>query len=227
MGKLTDWIFKKVLIPLMPNSEQLLEDYEWRKEVHGDLDFGLKEFKNATDKGVLNQVIEEKHNPDTFVGAITEDLGLIPETKPEQEQSQKIKDETMSGIENSVSGVDYDAWKQWAEEQQAKQWEREDALRKETQLREDSAYTRAAADMRRAGINPNLTGVNAAQTGGGITSATGISENAWTAQVEEALKLLEQEIDNNFKEDENTKDRVTDIIGKTFQTILTAILFKK
>ena len=85
-------------------------------------------------------------------------------------ENQSIKVGTMNGIENAINGIDFDSWKKYAEEQQQRVWDREDAIRKETQQREDTAYQRAIADMRAAGINPNLVGINPAQSGGGVTT---------------------------------------------------------
>ena len=89
-------------------------------------------------------------------------------------------------------------------------WAREDAIRKETQEREDTAYQRAVEDMRKAGINPNLVGVSPAGSGGGITQATGqgLISTEMSGIIQEAIA----QINNTVKADENQKDRISDII---------------
>ena len=89
-------------------------------------------------------------------------------------------------------------------------WEREDAIRKETQEREDTAYQRAVEDMRKAGINPNLVGVSPAGSGGGITQATG--QGMISTEMSGAIQEAIAQINNTVKADENQKDRISDII---------------
>ncbi len=100
-------------------------------------------------------------------------------------------------------------------------WEREDAIRKETQEREDTAYQRAVEDMRKAGINPNLIGVNPANSGGGIISATG--QNIVSTEMSGAISKAIAEINNTVKADENQKDRISEII----KTLAMFMLLKK
>ena len=57
--------------------------------------------------------------------------------------------------------------------QRNEEWEREDSIRKETQLREDTSVQRYIEDAKKAGINIAAMGVGQAPSGGGITSATG------------------------------------------------------
>lgn len=121
-----------------------------------------------------------------------------------------IKDETNTNIESAISpGFDMQSMYDFILAQQQRQWDREDSIRAETQAREDNAYQRAVEDMKKAGINPNLVGVNPAASGGGITNATGLDYSPWTAEVNKNLALLEQEIQNGFQGDENAKDRFT------------------
>lgn len=143
---------------------------------------------------------------------------IIPPSEP------SIKDETGTNIENQVNSLDMMAW---LEEQQKKQWEREDTIRKETQEREDNAYQRAVKDMQKAGINPNLMNVSAAASGGGITQATGMNYEPYQIEMDKYVALLEQEIDNAFKEDENAKDRFADILGKFIQTFSFVLMMKR
>lgn len=102
----------------------------------------------------------------------------------------------------------------WIEEQQQKQWAREDEIRKEVQAREDTAYSRAIADMRRAGINPNLVGnITPASSGGGITQATGKTYEVYEQEMQRYLTELEKLMDMYFQGSENEKDRFAEIIG--------------
>lgn len=130
------------------------------------------------------------------------------------EPNYDIQDKTDENIEQNISGTGNESIFEYMEQQQKKQWEREDLIRAETQEREDTAYQRAVKDMQAAGINPNLMTVSPAASGGGITTATGINYTPWETVMKEQLTLLQQEIDNNFKGDENAKDRLIDIIGK-------------
>lgn len=148
-----------------------------------------------------------------------EDKQIIPPIPGENE----IKDETDKNTETPINSVDMMSW---LEEQQKKQWEREDTIRKETQAREDNAYQRAVEDMRKAGINPNLMNVQAAASGGGITNATGLESGIYSAETNKIVTLIEQEIENAFKEDENAKDRITDLIGGLVKTIIAGLMLK-
>ena len=100
------------------------------------------------------------------------------------------------------------------------EWARADAIRKETQEREDTAYSRGIQDLRNSGVNVNLLGnVSAAPTGGGITNETGsvnyaLAEKEYQAQID----LLMQEIEHNFQGNQAEKDRIKDLV----KSILTA-----
>lgn len=94
-----------------------------------------------------------------------------------------------------------------------KYYEREDAIRKETQEREDTAYQRAVADMRKAGIDPNLVEVSPASSGGGITNATQKDLTRYSTEMNVVMSLLMQQIENEFKADQATKDRVVNSIN--------------
>lgn len=94
------------------------------------------------------------------------------------------------------------------------EWARADAIRKETQEREDNAYSRKIQDLRNSGVNVNLMGdMSPAPTGGGITNETGsvnyaMAEKEYQAQID----LLMQEIEQNFQGNQAEKDRIKDII---------------
>lgn len=136
-----------------------------------------------------------------------------------------IPDETGKNEEIAISPTfDMQNMYDFILQQQQRQWDREDAIRAETQAREDNAWQRAVEDMRKAGVNPNLVNAGPAESGGGITSATGLNYAPWESEVNKNLALLEQEINNAFKEDEATKDRITEMITSilsmfTFATI--------
>lgn len=93
-----------------------------------------------------------------------------------------------------------------------KAYQREDEIRKHVEEREDTAYQRAVADMKAAGINPELLGVTPAVSGGGITSASRKDYSVYTAKMQAQYSLLEQEIQNNFQGDQNKKDRIMDLV---------------
>jgi hypothetical protein len=152
-----------------------------------------------------------------------------PSTNEEKDQAElpTIEDKTDENINTEINNFNINDWLKWAEEQQKKQWEREDNIRKETQSREDSAYQRAITDAKKAGINPNLMNIEPAQSGGGITHATNIDMSAITGQMDIDLKEMQQIIDNAFKEDENKKDRLNDLFGNIISALVMAVLFKK
>lgn len=154
-----------------------------------------------------------------------------PEQKPEEEKptptpipQPEIKDETSTNVEQAIDNSNaLEMLKSLRDEQ----WAREDAIRAETQAREDTAFSRGITDMRRAGVNVNLVGAQPAESGGGITQATGINYQPYQIEMDKYVSLLEQEIENTFKEDENAKDRFTDIFGNLIQTIVMSILLKR
>lgn len=102
-------------------------------------------------------------------------------------ESGDLENKQEETIENQES-KDFDITKYY-EDWQKKIWKREDNIRKETQAREDSAYSRAVADMRKAGINPNLVGINPANSGGGIVTAGNVMGNKTSAQSAEIEKM--------------------------------------
>ena len=140
-----------------------------------------------------------------------------------------IKDETNTNIETQLgSNVITDTGNtngnngNNAQDTLKELWAREDEIRKETQAREDTAYQRAVEDMVKAGINPNLIPVNPAQSGGGVTAATGIEQAGYGTDVSAMIDLLSQEIENAFEGKENQKDRFNQILS----SVLMALIFK-
>lgn len=79
--------------------------------------------------------------------------------------------------------------------------------------------------MRKAGINPNLVGVNPANSGGGITQATG--QQSITTEMSGIVNQAIAEINNTVRADENQKDRISDIIKTFAQVLAMKMLLKK
>lgn len=159
----------------------------------------LKEFEENNPYGQAAKASREwmKENAGTLIkGAIGP--GLISNT------ITKIEDLTNKNLGTDILQEE----RAYAEEQQAKQWQREDEIRREVQRREDNAMQRAVEDAKAAGINPNLMDIKPAESGGGITSATGKDMTTYEKQVE----LIMQEIDNSFTASENEKDRLKDLV---------------
>lgn len=101
-----------------------------------------------------------------------------------------------------------------AKAQRDEEWARADAIRKETQEREDNAVQRWVEDAKKAGVNVGALGAaNAAASGGGITSETGSVDYTMTeAQYNAEIELLMQEIDQKFQASQNEKDRIKELI---------------
>lgn len=127
--------------------------------------------------------------------------------RPNLEQTKELEgnglqDTTNENIETQINGSSiYD----WLEQQQKKEWERE-----------DSAYTRMVADMQRAGINPNLYNATPMQS----SSITNAGTSAYSADLEKAVKELELQIEQDFQGKENEKDRLNDTINKVLNIAL-------
>lgn len=137
-------------------------------------------------------------------------------SKGEQYIANKLKEknEKEQALNEYTYGKDTsleDAMK-WAEEQQQKEWQRENDLMYQTWEREDTAVQRWAEDVRKAGINPNLFSGTGAASGGGITSATGLNTSKYEAQAEKLLTEWETMVDQEFKREENKKDRFNNIM---------------
>lgn len=146
------------------------------------------------------------------------ETGTENNVKPEPEppiiiqEEEKVTDDTFNNLENVITPFDP---LKWAEEQQAKMWEREDAIREQTRYDQQHAYEYAVRDMERAGINPNLLGnITPAGSGGGITNATPADTALAQKQMEKDMELLKQAIDNAFKGEQNQKDRIWSLIEK-------------
>lgn len=139
---------------------------------------------------------------------------------PNISETPTLQDKTEENIEQSIGGVGQSDVFKYMVEMQQRQWEREDLIRKETQEREDNAYQRMVEDMKKAGINPNIFQGTPSASGGGISQATGINYAALDNEIKEKLTLLQQEIDNSFKGEENEKDRFANILENVLQLFL-------
>lgn len=147
---------------------------------------------------------------------------------PSGENNSMIQDSTNNNIETNIGGLSaVDEWKKWAEEQRNALWAREDQIRKETQEREDNAWQRAVADMRKAGVNPNLVNAGPAASGGGITSATQMDMSTITNQMDIDAEKIQQLIDHAFEGKENEKQQFMDIFGDLLQTIVFSMVMRK
>lgn len=104
------------------------------------------------------------------------------------------------------------------DKEQKELWEREDAIRKETQEREDTAYQRSVSDMRKAGVNPNLQSISGAQAGGGIAGATAKNLARIENEKDRNLQLILQEIQQNWQGSQNDLDRLTNILRSGIST---------
>ena len=122
-----------------------------------------------------------------------------------------IEDETNKNVETEVPLSSTEEWLKLIQDAQKAQWEREDEKQRHLEEREDSAYQRAVADMRKAGINPNLMNVTPSESGM-VTSSTGMDFSTVTTQMNNEMKELLESIDKNFSGNENEKDRIIDFI---------------
>lgn len=174
----------------------------------------VQDYKNWENQQKKTEIPEtDTPMPETPTPEIETPEIETPEIMPTE---PSIKDETNTNAESASSSLDYQSIFNFMEEQQKKQWEREDAIRLETQQREDTAWQRAIEDMRKAGINPNLVNASPAESGGGITNTTGLDYTLYKGELEKALKELEIELEQSFKGEENTKDRIVN----GFSTVL-------
>lgn len=157
-------------------------------------------------KNTLNKPIAEIVKNNEYIGLIKKptETGVTPTQENSAVQTPKPEVEVSEETEKNM------------QKELEKLYEREDAIRKETQEREDTAYQRAVADMRKAGIDPNLLGVTPAMSGGGITSATKKDFTRLNEETNVLLTLLTQALDHEFTKEENTKDR----IAETIQSVL-------
>lgn len=192
----------------------------------------LKGLKNAILSNPIKDFIGaiKKGNANAYGAGIEEGK---KEAETPSEMPSEMPSETPSEDVNRAPTVDtvrpegvYDiaGWQDFALQMRDEQWAREDAIRAETQAREDTAFSRAIGDLRRSGVNVNLLGnISPAESGGGITSATGIDSDTITQSMSADLETILQEnqalidkaileIEQAFEKGENTKDRITEIV---------------
>lgn len=227
-----DWINNNIIQPIGKVWNEGIENIKQNRTIYDQIDEKIKEnnipekmvkgmenIKNSEIGENIIQPIQNKvtdavidYNP-LYTDETKKELkgmkenainGNLPETKKEQDKGN------LQDIENSQNIPSI-----------KELWEREDAIRKETQEREDTAYQRAVEDMRKAGINPNLVGVNPANSGGGIISATG--QNLINTEMSGIINTAIAEINNTVKANENQKDRINEII----KTLAMYMLLKK
>ena len=190
---------------------------EWNNKNIEERDKRTKELEKTMLEGNISEIETPR---------LTKDIGNILRENDESGTMQGIKEkiEEKLGIEEQGNNQEIETNISGIQEETPsikELWEREDAIRKETQQREDTAYQRAVEDMRKAGINPNLVGVNPANSGGGIISATG--KSLISTEMSGIINQAIAEINNTVKANENQKDRISDII----RTLVMAMSLKK
>ena len=145
---------------------------------------------------------------------------------PRTDTPPEIEDKTSENVETAIDNTDMLEMLIGLRDEQ---WKREDEIRNAVWAREDSAYSRAISDLRRSGVNVNLTGAQPAASGGGITNATGVDLGMLETALNNEGQTLIAMLNNEFKGDEATKDRImqgiTSAISLTGQIIM-AYIFK-
>ena len=160
---------------------------------------GWKQTGNA----INNWLIEQKAKNGELEAEAVKPSGETPEVNDTNQAEETTEEEQAQQKET------FD--KAYMEEMLKKQWEREDMIRKETQEREDSALQRWVKDAKKAGINPNLAiGMKGAESGGGITTATGLDYGGYSAEIQKYTAELNAEIEKG----EGNKDRINSIVEK-------------
>lgn len=201
--------------------------------------------------GIVSVIDKAKDNPivkdiETGIGEKTIDIGnelapLFGEEKLPEEELEKEKDDLLDKVQNGPmpenqgtgesdleSDVNedlksiFDEMRKNALEDQKRAWEREDKIRAEEYERQDSAYQRAIEDMRKAGINPELIGIQPAQSGGASVSTANVNDSA-NSYINSLTNIATSLIDKETSISENKKDRVNDIL----RAIITFAILKK
>ena len=85
-------------------------------------------------------------------------------------------------------------------------YKKQQDIQKQQFEREDSAYQRAVADATKAGINPNLTGIEPAQS-------TTTMDTAMNTGITSTIDTIMQQIQKEFESAENDKDRTVQLAG--------------
>ena len=163
-------------------------------------------------KNFAQPKIDEKKNQEATIQAIEDaggnifDVANYLSTEKEKAVSEAINGKQPTEEELLQKALD------WATSEQEKAFAREDAIRKETQEREDNAWQRSIKDMQAAGVNPNLVNASAAASGGGITSATGLNMSQYETTANKLLEEWKTMVEQDFEKNENRKDRYNNIM---------------
>lgn len=173
------------------------------------------QIKKAVIKGIVSSKISDGEVVDTINKGV--DYYYKPDLLPDKDN----KDNTST----EIGAINSDL-KESLSNDQKELWEREDEIRKHVEEREDSAYQRAVADMKKAGINPELLGVSPASSGGGITSASRLDNSLLNTDLSGAYSELIAQLNNNVKVDENQKDRILSIVNNFVDLAGRILMFK-
>lgn len=149
---------------------------------------GLKEQQNNKDEE------ETPQNPNLNAGQKPNITPIIP--TPEN----TIEDKTEENIETPITQTD---WKQWYLDRRAEEWERQ-----------DTAYSRAIADLRKSGVNVNLLGnIQPAQSIAGDTSVL-------VNDLNNQFDMIMQEIEHAFEGDIKQQDRFYEMLKNAMTALL-------
>lgn len=173
------------------------------------------QIKKAGIKIIANSTVPDGEIVDTI------NKGVDDYYKPDLSLSKDKDNNTVSDVDSINSDL-----KESLSNDQKELWEREDEIRKHVEEREDSAYQRAVADMKKAGINPELLGVNPASSGGGITSASPIDNSLLNTDLSGAYSELIAQLNNEVKVDEKQKDRILSIVNNFVDLAGKLLMFK-
>lgn len=156
-----------------------------------------------------------------IIGDIKDQVESAVNNTPSDKQTEEFKDDTNNMLLEFMKQAE-ETRKQELQDAYA----REDAIRKETQEREDSAYQRAVADMRKAGINPNLAGISPSASGGGISSASR-TEQILGNEITSYTQILQALIEKDTTMSEGDKNRLTQLISSASNLFLFSKLSSK
>lgn len=189
----------------------------------GGLSRGINNIRNfipnQIKKAVINGIIDSSISDGEIVDSVKK--GVEDYYKPDLSLSKDKDNNTATDTDTINSEL-----KESLSNDQKELWEREDQIRKHVEEREDSAYQRAVADMKKAGINPELLGVNPASSGGGITSASRLDNSLLNTDLSGAYSELVAQLNNNVKVDENQKDRILSIVNNFVDLAGRILMFK-
>lgn len=189
----------------------------------GGLSRGINNIRNFIPNQIKKAGIKIITNSTIPDGEVVDSInkGVDDYYKPDLFPDKDNKDNTSTDIGAINSDL-----KESLSNDQKELWEREDAIRQHVEEREDSAYQRAVADMKNAGINPELLGVQPANSGGGITSASRLDNSLLNTDLSGAYSELIAQLNNNVKVDENQKDRILSIVNNFVDLAGRILMFK-